>query len=563
MNKKILNRKLLCPLLLIIFFFALWHLVHPSAPTGQPPLQPNPLTKPLLLVPLDGRPPCKQFVIDAGAIAGFHVTTPPSELQDYYSAPGDTQGMRQWLRGNLASHQAAILSIDQLLYGGLLAAREKEASPAQQDELIAFLRQLHAENPAKPLLAFSILPRQTPQDTIDGYQEKKDLLAYSRLKGREAAGLPIDENELQRLENAISPESMRKYLAHFAENEALNRKLIELVKEGILTQLVLGQDDGEKYSIPNIEKENLRSFIQTGQLPLQSVILTHGADEIALTMLAAYQNREAHCQPQIYIDYNHELTNGKIMPYMAIDMAETAREKIALVGGRETDAPDKADFILYLSAGDYEQDTVNTRSQNVHALQDLLDQSKNIALIDLSKHFTAQETLLPLLLENDFPLNALVAYAGWNTASNAIGTAVASASLYTGAQKNAQSPEEALGIAASNIHFLQNRILEDYFYLKEDIDTINHTLRKAGYRNTADLDLEHNWRWANHMLQQSMDKHLQAYKQSQAFRTPATIHTNQGDFTLVVHDMTIDLSFPWPRTFEIYLETVPYITQSK
>ena len=118
-----------------------------------------------------------------------------------------------------------------------------------------------------------------------------------------------------------------------------------------------------------------------------------------------------------------------------------------------------------------------------------------------------------------------------------------------------------MSIAASNIKFLHNRILEDYFYLKEDIDTINHTLKKAGYQNTADLDLERNWRWANHMLQESMQKHLAAYKHTKAVRTPARIHTPQGDFTLSVNDLTVELSYPWPRTFEIYLESMPYIVE--
>jgi hypothetical protein len=195
----------------------------------------------------------------------------------------------------------------------------------------------------------------------------------------------------------------------------------------------------------------------------------------------------------------------------------------------------------------------------VQELQKLTAQGRPVALVDLSKHFTAQETLLPLLLDKDFPVNSLTAYAGWNTASNAIGTAAATASLYTNAQKNAPSRKEALGIAASNLKFLHNRILEDYFYLKEDIDTINHTLKKAGYQNTADLDLEHNWRWANNMLQQSMQKHLAAYKHSKSFLAPNIFHTPQGDFTLTVKDLTVELSFPWPRTFEIYLETMPYI----
>ena len=552
-------KKIMILPLLLCLFWGLWHAgLSPNAATGTP-VPSRQLNKNILLVPLDGRPPCRQFVIDSGAIAGFNVTTPPSELQDYYSAPGDTAGMRKWLQENTPNNQAVFISIDQLLYGGLLAAREKEAPPAQQDDLVNFLRQLHADNPAVPLLAFSILPRQTPQDTIDGYQERKDLLAYSRLKGRQSAGLSIDEQELAHLESAIPLESMEKYLAHFQENEELNKKLIALVNEGVLSQLVLGQDDGEEYSIPNIEKAHIKDYITSENLPSEKVILTHGADEIALTMLAAFQNEQTGFCPQIYLAYNHNITPETVMPYMAIDNQETAREKITLIGGKETDNMDDADYILYLSANDYEKDTVSRRHANVQELKKLTAAGKNIALVDLSKHFTAQETLLPLLLENDYPLNALTAYAGWNTASNAIGTAIASASLYTSAQQTAKSREEAISIAASNIKFLHNRILEDYFYLKEDIDIINRTLKKAGYQNTADLDLEHNWRWANHMLQESMQKHLAAYKQTRAVKNPAHFHTPQGDFTLWVSDLTIELSFPWPRTFEIYLESMPYI----
>ncbi|MCR5757187.1 MAG: DUF4127 family protein [Selenomonas sp.] len=547
------------PGLLLGFFLIIWQLITPPSPTGSP-IIPAAQTTPILLVPLDGRPPCKQFVIDAGAIAGFQITTPPSELQDYYSAPGDTKGMRLWLAENIKNKEAALISIDQLLYGGLLAAREKEAPLPQQEELIDFLRQLHRENPTVPLLAFSILPRQTPQDTIDGYQERKDLLAYSRLKGQQASGLTIDKTELNRLESVIPAESMEKYLGHFAENEILNKKLIALVKEGVLTELVLGQDDGEEYSIPNIEKKHLQEYIKAENLPAEKVTLTHGADEIALTMLAAFNNTVHHYCPKIYIAYNHTDTPNLVMPYMAIDIQKTAQEKIALLGGRETDSAATADYILYLSANDYEKDMSGSRQANVQKLKALTAQGKSIALVDLSKHFTAQETLLPLLLAEDYPLNALTAYAGWNTTSNAIGTAVASASLYNSAQKEAASKQEAQSIAARNIKFLQNRMLEDYFYLKEDIDTINHTLKKAGYQNTADLDLEHNWRWANQMLQKSMQKHLTTYKHSKSIRTPVRFHTPQGDFTLTIQDITLDLSYPWPRTFEIYLESMPSIT---
>lgn len=544
--------------LILLPALAFWHFaLHPAYP-AVPVTPERQLPKKLLLVPLDGRPPCRQFVIDAGRIAGFDIVTPPSRLQDYYSQPGDTDGLRRWLQANTPAADGIILSIDQLLYGGLLASREKEKTPAEIQSMLQFLRDLHTACPDIPIYAFSILPRQTPQDTIDGYQERKDLLAYSRLRGRQSAGLPVDTAELTRLKASIPPDSMNRYLTHFKENEELNRQLLQLTKEGVLSQLVLGQDDGEPYSIPNIEKNKLRQFMSAQRLTEPQVFLTHGADEIALSILAGIQNQQTGFKPRILVRYNDQSTPDCIMPYMAISTEETVQEKIALLGGTRASAPEEADFTLLVSANDADAGTMRSRMSVVQQLQAARQAKQPTALVDLSKHFQPQETILPLLIDTGYPLNTLIAYAGWNTTSNSVGTALAQASLFTAANGQSSSQDESIGLTAANLTFLQNRIMEDYFYLKEDIDCINHSLQKAGYTNTADLDLEHNWRWANAMLQQAMKRQLASYKYTKAFRTPVKFTSPAGNFSLMMQDMTVNISYPWPRTFEVWLQTKPF-----
>ena len=118
-------------------------LIHPacsSAPVAAAPQK----TQKILLVPLDGRPPCRKFVLDAGELAGAEILTPPGEIQDYYTQPGDTKALAPWLEENIEGCDAMILSIDQLLYGGLLAAREANKTPAEMTALLDFLRRLHA-----------------------------------------------------------------------------------------------------------------------------------------------------------------------------------------------------------------------------------------------------------------------------------------------------------------------------------------------------------------------------------------------------------------------------------
>ena len=83
-------------------------------------------------------------------------------------------------------------------------------------------------------------------------------------------------------------------------------------------------------------------------------------------------------------------------------------------------------------------------------------------------------------------------------------------------------------------------------------------MQKAGYTNTADLDLEHNWRWANAMLQQAMKRQLASYKYTKAFRTPVKFTSPAGNFSLMMQDMSVSVSYPWPRTFEVWLQTKPF-----
>ncbi len=540
---------LLCLLALIAFQRFLFHPAYLAQPI-QPETVPM---KKILLVPLDGRPPCRQFVMDVGRIANYEVIAPPSEIQDYYSLPGDTVALRKWIEESINGSHALILSIDQLLCGGLLTAREKDVSSEEVASMLAFLQRLHAAHPEVPIYAFSILPRLTPQDTIDGYHEKRWLMDYSRLVGKRADGLPVDENEIRVLEEKISSESMKKYLSHFRKNTAINRQLAALAKAGVFERLILGQDDGERHSIPNMEKNELRRYLRERNISEERVFLTHGADEIALTLLAEIRNRETGFRPRVFLKYNDEKSRHSIMPYMAISTEDTAEEKLRMLNAIPASSPEEADFTLFLSTNDSDEDTLGSRKDSLRYLKQ--QQGYPIALVDLSKHFQKSETLMPLLIEEDYPVNSLIAYAGWNTTSNSIGTALAQACIFTGQKSVLRSREDALRLYAANLSFLQNRILEDIFYLKDVIDLVNTSLIKEGYINTADLDLEHNARWANAMLQHAMQERIASYTGTKAFRQPISISTPKGPACIRVCHLSADMSYPWPRTFEIYLES--------
>ena len=126
----------------------------------------------IILIPLDTRPPCQKMVVDAGKMAGIEVITPPSEIMDYYTKKGDSKAIQKWLLENISQVDGAIISIDQLLHGGLLASREAQTTDAERVELIKFLHELRQKAADKPIYAFNILPRITPTPTLESDSKK-------------------------------------------------------------------------------------------------------------------------------------------------------------------------------------------------------------------------------------------------------------------------------------------------------------------------------------------------------------------------------------------------------
>ena len=559
-----MKKTCLATILFLLSAFLLFHFVFHPTPVGEwrtlsaaTEMDRDAGRRPILLVPLDSRPPCREFVINGGKIIGREIVTPPTEYMDYYSKAGETTEMRQWLAENAGGADAVILSIDQLLSGGLLAAREAHISHADIDALSTYLRTLHTAHPTVPLHAFYILPRAIPQDGIEGWRERRALLAYARLLGRVGESLPVDEDEMERLRGEFPPDDLEKYLAHFDESTELASMLIELTEEGVLTRLILGQDDGEEYSVGNLKKKELAALLAQKHIAQERAMIVHGADEIALSMLARLSVDELRTRggaaPRIALRYARADMADMIFPFMAVSNDVTAREKIAMLGAALAEDGTSSDVTLLISAGDNGADTIGTRAPAAAAVKDMLAEGTTVALVDLSRHFHAEETLLPILVEKNVPVNALTAYAGWNTASNAIGTALAQAVLYHCAMQRAENTEERARAAYANLAFLTGRIAEDEFYLKETINRVNDTLRNAGYQNTADLDLTRNWRWANDLLTNDLSRRIRSYESTASFRAPFV----QNNIRLRAVRSNITAYYPWPRTFEIRMETHP------
>lgn len=504
----------------------------------------------VLLLPLDSRPPCTNFVVDLGKIANIEVLLPPKKLLDCYRHPGDKEQLRNWLAENSGRADAVIVSIDMLIHGGLWASRDSAGKQADVNDTLRLLKEVHEEHPNLPIYAFNILPRLWLSDAPENKKYQKDMLKYSSLKDQVYTfGDMEDTKALYELERKIPSTIIEQYHTLYKENMELNKILIRLTEKGVFQKLVIGQDDGQVFGIPNIFKRQLLHYLEQENVSSERVTVTKGTDEVALTLLGDLNGRMRGFRPKIFVQYNDKQAPGMVMPYMPNSVATTVKEKIDLIRGSIVGNPDEADFILFVYIGT--EENKDQRFSVNREIQRLLTNGYRVALVDLSEHFTSNETVFPMLLNNGAPINQLIAYAGWNTTSNAIGTAVVQGAIFTSGLYSPAGVEDILALYEHNLTFLSRRYLEDYFYLKQVIDTVNDALR-ANEVNVYDLG--ESYPLANEMMEAEMNRKAYLMKKSKAYNLPLHIKTKNSEIALKVNDLAMTARFPWDRTFEIDLE---------
>jgi hypothetical protein len=87
----------------------------------------------IALIPLDSRPPSWQFPLRIAQIANTELVSPPRELLGTLHKGGDQRALLQWLKESARDTDAAVVSWDALVYGGLVQSRtEGHAVPLRE-----------------------------------------------------------------------------------------------------------------------------------------------------------------------------------------------------------------------------------------------------------------------------------------------------------------------------------------------------------------------------------------------------------------------------------------------
>lgn len=489
----------------------------------------------ILLLPLDERPcnaafPGRLFPADKVQILL------PRKL-GHKKHPADFSVLSDFLFEKAKDADALLLSLDMLLYGGLIPSRLHHLKTETLFSRLHLIRELKEKYPALPIYAFATVmrcPAYSSDDEEPDYYERfgsaihaRGVLMHRALTGlttsSEAEGpvpspaglLPaasgegeisapfssaepvsassLDDGDSQDPEPCLSSDfetCLEDYLARRALNKQLSLQALELVKEGILESIVFPQDDSMRFGFPAMDQEEIRRRILTLGLT-ERAMMYPGSDEIALTLLCRILLKHHGLLPKVYVKYLTDGARSLIPLYEGLPLSATTSYQLHSAGCITADTCAEADIVLLETApsGSMEEAWLQpSRSPSYFAernfpemlsfIKRMRGAGKVVTVAD-NAYANGGDLDLIRILDADHLLMDLQGYAGWNTNANTMGCAIAMgvcAFLYG---EQGLFPDPASETQRRN--FLISRYLEDACYQADVRQCVTKKIPPLGF----------------------------------------------------------------------------------
>lgn len=424
----------------------------------------------VLYIPLDDRPVNLALVKDLGGMSNIDIITPPKEMLGQFLKKGQCHEISNWLKNTKG--QVLLISLDMLLYGGLIASRSLETSKEEALELLKAVREFKKENPKVKIYGFSNIMRLSI--SISGDESEvwwRKINKYNELRYKiEILGEINLQGNLDKLISEIPENVLNNYLNSRKRNHMLNMEAINLVKDEILDLLIMTQEDCSPYGLHWIEHKIINEEINKYSLK-DKIYVYPGADEIGQILLARYINDSAKFYPKVFVVYDNEGESDNIPKFEDRPLKDNINEHLKSLGAIIVDDIESCDLVLavttpnmpYIDMAEDSMDNYNKKKiidDFVSKLKEYYSKGQVIALADLSLANGGDLYLIDRLREDDLLLK-IKSYSGWNTAGNALGTAIAHGNIISNLVNNG---ELNLNNSINSLRFLLERYADDLFY---------------------------------------------------------------------------------------------------
>ncbi|WEM43199.1 DUF4127 family protein [Photobacterium sp. DA100] len=393
-----------------------------------------------LFIPLDERPCNKLYPEYIAKTADIELVNVPDSLLSNKKRPANTEQLWQYVFANMAGVDAVILSVEMMMYGGLIPSRLHALEDSDKQTFVANLRRLRAQNPETKIYAYNCIMRCPSYSSSDEEPEYYDDFGAEIFKRKylqdkqQRHGLEGDELvQLGELADSVPQFVLADFEGRRAFNSSVNMAVAELVKDKVINFLVIPQDDSSPYGYTALDQKKVLGYIEQQDLSFDIAIYP-GADEVGVTLLGRAFNEYHGKVPKVFPFYASTLGPQTIPLYEDRPMNESVKSHIRAVGGRWCDNSQEADLVLAINspgkimqeaAQQSEKDLTYSSGRNLQdfalRIKDYLDAGKKVVLAD-SAFANGGDLELIRFLNKLGVLGQLASYKGWNTNCNTLGS---------------------------------------------------------------------------------------------------------------------------------------------
>jgi hypothetical protein len=420
----------------------------------------------IVYVPLDERPCNYHF---AGRIAsGSEITLvkPEKNVLGDKKLPADYELLKEFMVENASDADAYIVSLDMLLYGGIVPSRLHGVSEDELCRRLALLDKIKEINPKIRIYAFALImrcPKYSSSDEEPDYYEYcgREIFLTGQAKHKRELGI-ITADEADKLISEYK-KVIGDNLEDFEARRRVNRNMLIRVAQNLhksIDFLIIPQDDSAEYGYTSMDREEIKNELKKNGLC--DVAMYPGADEVGMTLLARAACDLKGVSPKIYCEFPHKDAPSITPLYEDRQLCKTLPFQIGSAGCVECESKADADIHLYMNYPAFDPVEVWQEKSAGYDARDLDGFISNIQTSIREGRVTAiadgaycnggdRELLQMLASKTD--LLGLSAYAGWNTSSNTLGTVICQAVFVF-----------LFGDSEDQKKFLAERVYEDVGY---------------------------------------------------------------------------------------------------
>ena len=499
---------------------------------------PAALAKTILYVPQDDRPVDYEYTVSTAEAAGYQVLTPPAQYLSGMNFHGSPDKLMAWVNANAGKADAMVLSIDSLVYGGLVDSRKHNLPMETLTARLEKVEALHKSHKNVPIYVFSTVMR-SPWAGGKGVEPDyyltmgSDIYQLASLQAKmDEEGLnPQERNDWFAIMRRVPMEYLQDWYNRRRKNMSINYRLIDDARKGVFTYYSLGHDDNSVSTQSSLESKYLK-MAGTG---IHKTVFGSfpGADQLGLLLITRASNDFNNYHPKITVIYPLGGGEKTVPRYDGQAIGKTIASHVEAIGGTMVDN-ERPDLLLAVNTPLTTSTTESANFENfpimLQSTRDFLTQIEKavnldipVSIVDMAFSNGSDNTLVYGLYQ-DKMMYRLAAYNGWNTASNSVGYGIAQGVL------------SKYMTADAHRDMLTTQYLDNWAYQANVRDYI--------YRMQQKLE-------AGVVTQYypTLNEELQSRTKEQLQRYASTY--------LGIDPKTVDVTLPWQRLFEVYVDVKP------